>query len=55
MADCVSYLHDEMRMTHNDLHNDQYIITQDGTISLLDFSMAKVMPLSGVVPPGGDD
>jgi hypothetical protein len=52
MASALAYLHDECHMTHNDLHNDQWIIKNNGIINLSDFSVVWEMPANGVVEAG---
>ena len=45
MASALAYLHDECHMTHNDLHNDQWIIKEDGQLNLADFSLVYELSL----------
>ena len=54
MVSAVSYLHEAKHMTHNDIHSDQFVIRNDGFITLLDFSRVTLMPENGIIK-GGDE
>jgi serine/threonine protein kinase len=42
-------MHEEMHMTHNDFHTDNFIIGIDNNVTILDFSGTVVMPESGFI------
>jgi len=48
MIECIHYLHTEAFMIHRDLHGGNWMIDDEGSLSLIDFGIALYLGPNGI-------